>query len=109
MSPADHCVALEHLDLSPVASLTLEEILTSEGLRFEVTCAVVGLFQELRNQLADAEANAGVFPDAEEICDAIDHMDQEDVTKIVAYGLSHLQAVSPAEKPNAGESNIAPT
>jgi hypothetical protein len=107
MSPADHCCVIEHLDSSPLPHSTLEEILTSEGLRSEVVSALVGLFRDLPDRLAYAAAESSMGVD--EVCAALDDMDIEDVVAVLEYGAQILKAATPpASALNPGEADITP-
>jgi hypothetical protein len=105
VTSADHCCVIEHLDSSPFPSLALEEILKGEGLRPEVRTALVSLFQALRSGSDGSESCL----DTDEICEALDGMDLDDVLVIVRYGAAILKAATPpASTLNPGEAKTAP-
>ena len=89
MTADNYCCAIEHADpSSAIGLLQIEEILRAEGIRKTVATAIIGLFERLFDDFADAESRAerDLF-DADDITDALDDLDIGDVLEVVEYGL----------------------
>jgi hypothetical protein len=101
MTMADYCALLFHSDMeSPAAQYALEQLLRVGELPAEAIESVLVGVQGLLTRIEELEKEAeeAAVPDKDDIIEALDYLNIEDVAEVVDHGITLIKATKDSAK-----------